>query len=351
MKIFIDDFGTFATAMGIVAAEAGNDVTFRVKTYDYPHLELFLSLLRTGKNRCGKRENDLHLEGIELPEKIRFTDDYFPALSADIIFIAVPSKFLNANSLALLPVLKINSKVVVVLLTKGLDAESKLPCALKLKRDLEYALGFKNFAVLSGYTPAEDLAISNLTKKNYAASVASMNLTAIKKVRQVFRGSRLGIVGTTDVAGVGAAGALKNAYAPGYGILLSLNEPELAWKFLELVHEEMKIFLRHFGADPKTWSSPALKGDFYLSCQGEVNWESRNVAFGKLLATYPAKEKIEEFISKRTVEGYDAMNVLWQIGQNQGFHLPLLYSLYRIAHGGYYLLLTDIVKKLSGKQN
>ena len=347
MKIFIDDFGTFATAVGIVAAETGNKVTFRVKTYDYPHLELYLSLLRVGKNHKGKRENDLRLPGVELPANIQFTDNYDPALLADVIFIAVPSGYLEENVMALLPYLKKNSRCTVVLLTKGIDAKSMLPWALKLKKDLALAAGHHNFAVLSGYTPAKDFAVSKMSRKFYAASVASSNLNAIKKVRSVFRNSQLGIIGTTDIGGIGLGGALKNAYALGYGILIGLNENDLARKYLALAHNEMRLFLDYFGANPKTWSSPAVKGDFYLTCQGEIGWESRNVAFGRLLATYPVKEKILEYVSGHTVEGYDAMRALWDIGQNQNFHLPLLYSLYRIGAGGHHQLLTDIVKKMT----
>lgn len=352
MKVFVDDAGEMGTSAGVVAALAGHEVTLRIRKFSQAQTDLF-------NNLCSgvQRSNYLHLPGIQLPENIRFADAFSPTEKTGAIILAVPTKFLEKAYSEIEPYVTQNPKCTLVLLSKGFAGESGMTWGIKIKNSLTLA-GRHNFAVLSGYTPAKELASAYLTKKYFAASVASRDLNAVKKVRALFKNTHLGIIGTTDIRGVSIAGALKNAYAIGYGILdgkrkfAQTDEEEiylskLSWMYLGLAHKEMKVFLDNIGANSKTWSSPAVKGDFYGTCHGEIAWESRNVAFGKFLSTYPLPEKIPEYLSKDTVEGYESMRTLAAIGEKEGLHLPLLYSVFRIVQGGHHLLLTDIVEKMA----
>ncbi|OGF78796.1 hypothetical protein A2W54_04170 [Candidatus Giovannonibacteria bacterium RIFCSPHIGHO2_02_43_13] len=328
MKVFVDDAGEMGTSAGVVAALAGHEVTLRFRKYSQEQADLFNNL----KNGV-QRSNYLHLPDIELPESIRFADAFAPAEKTNAIILAVPTKFLEKAYSEIEPYIAWNPKCTLVLLSKGFASGSGMSWGVKIKNSLMLA-GRRNFAVLSGYTPAKELASAHLTKKYFAASVASRDLNAIKKVRALFRNTHLGIVGTTDIRGVSIAGALKNAYAVGYGILLGLNENSLAWKYLEIAHKEMKVFLDNVGANPKTWSSPAVRGDFYGTCQGEIAWESRNISFGKFLAAYPSWFEINKHISENMVEGYESLKILWRIAHENKLRAPLLYCIHRICFYG-----------------
>lgn len=333
MRIFVVDAGAFGTAMAAVLAKSGrHDVSLLIQNIDYDHLEMYLYLLRTRKNRWGLRENNLYLPGVTLPENIHFTDSFEGAATADVIFLTVPSKYLQRTYGVIRNYLVDNKKTILVLCTKGFKIPEGIPCGMYIQKDLKK--NFKNnyFAVISGYTPAGMIAADEW--KSFAVSVASSNIGVIGKVRQLFLGTNIGTIGTTDVAGVSLGGAVKNAYAVGYGLLLGLSQEKSASEFLVRAHKEMKVFIKHFKAREETWESPAVKGDFYLSCVGELCWESRNVSFGKFLATYPGPSAVKKFLSRSTVEGFESLNILWGIAHQNGLSAPLLYCIHNIVEYG-----------------
>ncbi len=329
MKISVVDAGAMGTSIAIILAKAGHDVILTIQPFDYPHIELFSELYRTGKNRFGKRENHLGLRGIELPANMDFTDNFKFENNPNAIFMAVPTKFLLPVYQKIREYVLIHPKCTLVLLSKGLD-ENSISWSVRIKNDMTLC-GRKNFAVLYGYTPASELAVSDLTWKTFAASLASRDLNAIKKIRKVFSGTQLGIVGTTDIRGTGIGSALTKAYAIGYGLLLGLSQDSSAFPFLEKAHNEMKVFLDNAGASPKTLQSPAVRGDFYGTCQGEIAWESRNVAFGKFLAKYPSAFEAIKYVSENTVEGYEALKTFHQIAHENKLRAPILYAIHRVC--------------------
>lgn len=347
MKVSIIDAGEMGTAMAVQLAIAGHDVTLMIQPYDYAHLELLLCLQRIYTNHKGKRENDLHLGGIELPENIKFTDDFECVRNSDAVFLAVPSRFLFSVYLKIREQLATSKKTTLVLLSKGSDIKSGQAWGLRLAEDLLKENDSQNFVVLTGYTPAHYFANAHRTLFSYAASAASHDMNAIKKIYRLFKKTRLGIIGTKDLVGVSWGGLLKNSYAIGYGLLNGCGGGEYAHKYLELAHLEMKCFLEYFGAAERSWDSPAVKGDFYLTSQGQIDWKSRNVAFGEFLSKYQKFSDINIYVDKHTVEGYEAMNALWKIALDAKLHTEILFSIHSIAcYGASPCILLDLVKAI-----
>jgi glycerol-3-phosphate dehydrogenase (NAD(P)+) len=343
MKISVIDAGEMGTAMAVLLANAGHDVTLMIQSFDYPHKEMLCYLKRLGTNRRGRRENDLHLPGIYLPLNLKFSDSFDCVDESEFVFLAVPSQYLLASYIRILEKLAKNKKCTLVLLSKGLDEQSNRPWGMRIQSDLRIS---NNFIMLAGYTPAHCIADSHLTLFSYAASVASVNLNAIKKIRKLFLGTRLGLVGTSDVVGVSWGGLLKNTYAIGYGVINGSIESALTQKYLNNAHFEMKVFLDYFGASTKTWSSPAVKGDFYLTSQGQIDWKSRNVAFGEFLSKFPKDMEINAYTQKYTVEGYEALLVLWAISQHRSLHAPILCAIHSIiCFGASPGIVADLMKR------
>lgn len=330
MKILVDDAGEFGTALAVILARAGHGVTLRIPTFDQPHLKMLLSLQRTGKNAKGKRENNLHFQGVDLPQNMDFTDSLDAVLTSDVVLLARPSKHIYDSFLAICERLKQNPQATLVLLGKGFDNKSLLPLGVEM-HNYSRARGIDNFAVISGPTPALELVDPSRTS---VASVASENRNVIKKLKNIFRGSGLGLVGTRDVIGVSWGGCLKNAYAIGYGILGGFVAKERRRNYLDIALQEMKVFLDDAGANPKTIKSPAVKGDFRMTSEGTVRWKSRNVRFGEFLAEYHKKDKIDDYVSSNTVEGYEAMKALYRIADSKKLGVPLLYGIHSICEFG-----------------
>lgn len=330
MKVFICDAGAFGTAMAVILARAGHKVTLLIQPYDQRHIDMFYNI-KYGAQLC----NYLHLPNVELPKPdVEVTDNFDGVKNVDVVFLGVPSQFVWNAFLKIKYWLLGNSKMTLVLLTKGLDDYGALPFGIKMRNRLKLE-GHNNFAILSGPTPAQALVDPYRT---FVASVASENISVIQKVRRLFwkvdKQTNLATVGTTDLVGVSWGGALKNAYAIKYGMLMGTGKNDLAWEYVnKLGLPEMKLFLDCAGARPKTLYSPAVEGDFRLTCQGYVNWESRNVAFGKFLAKRPTKEEIKNYLSKNTVEGYESALTLWKIARAQNLKTPFLDQIYFACTG------------------
>ncbi|OGF63219.1 hypothetical protein A2926_03810 [Candidatus Giovannonibacteria bacterium RIFCSPLOWO2_01_FULL_44_40] len=319
-RVFMCDAGEFGTAMAIVAASAGNDVTLLIQPYDQGQEDLIYNL-RNGTQQT----NYLHLPGVMLP-RMEFTDNFEAAKSADVICLAVPTKYIGQAFLKIKECLEINPKAILVLLSKGFDSFGDVPWGVMLYNNSEF-FGYKNFAVMSGPTFAREIV------KPYQAhfiSCASKNIGVIKKLKALFKNSDLHLVGTTDLIGVSLGGCLKNACAPGYGLLEKLASPEAAFEYIWLALDEMKTFLNSAGANPKTLHSPAVERDFYVTCRGE----SRNKKFGHELAKYLSRDAIEAYTKSNTIEGYESIKTLWRIAQKNSLDTPFLHSIHAICEYG-----------------
>lgn len=350
-KILVDDAGEFGTAMAVILARAGHEVTLRVPTFDTPHREMLLCLQRTGKNAKGKRENNLHFKGVELPQNMDFTEGLEVVLTSDVVLLARPTKHIYHSFFAICERLKRNPGATLVLLSKGFANRSLLPLGVEMHNYLR-AMGLNNFAVISGPTPALELVDPYRTS---VASVASEDRNVIKRLKKMCRGSGLCLVGTKDVVGVSWGGCLKNTYAIGYGILGGFVARErkkredkifptnvtryqgllsTAGNYLDIALQEMKVLLNDAGAKLGTVKSPAVEGDFRMTAEGTVRWKSRNVRFGELLAAYHKKDEIDDYVSSKTVEGYEAMKALFEIADAKELDTPLLYGIHSICEFG-----------------
>ena len=349
MKIFVDDAGEFGTAIAVILARAGHEVTLRIPTFDYPHVEMLRSLQQTGKNAKGKRENDLYFEGVELPQNMDFADGLEAIVTSDVVLLSRPSKYIYESFIAICERLKQTPGITLVLLAKGFAHKSLLPLGVEMDHYLR-AAGLNNFAVISGPTPALELVDPDRT---FVASAASEDRNVTKKLKKMCQGSGLYLVETKDIVGVSWGGCLKNSYAIGYGILgglaaqarkkkedtnFSVSATQylfcIGWHYLDVALQEMKVFLADAGAKPRTINSPAVKGDFRMTCEGTVRWKSRNVRFGEFLAEYHKKADIDDYVSNNTVEGYEAMKALYHVAQSKELDAPLLYGIHSICEFG-----------------
>src|SRR3989344_2976314 len=322
MKVFVCDAGEFGTAMACVTSRAGNEVALLIQPYAQNQKDLFYNL-RNGTQQT----NYLLLPGVMLP-RMYFTDNFEAAKSADVICLAVPTKYIGQAFLKIKECLEVNSKAILVLLSKGFDSFGDVPWGVKLHNNLKLS-GHKNFAVISGPTFAKEI-IRPYTA--HFVSCASKNIGAIKKLKALFKSSGLHLTGTTDLTGVSWGGPLKNAYAIGYGLTFKLIDERAAFDYIWLALNEMKAFLDFAGARPKMLHSPAVERDFYVTSRGN----SRNRKFGEFLAEYQSKEKIKEHVenSANTVEGYESMKTLWKIANENKLDVPLLYGVHSICEYG-----------------
>lgn len=322
MKIFVVDGGTFGTAFAIMLGRAKkHEVTLLIRPYSQAQKDLYYNL-RAGTQKT----NYLYLPDVEIPENVLFTDNFEAAVDADVILLAVPSKHIWEPFSNVTDCIEKNRKMIIALLSKGVRPRSNQPLGLDLENHLNTGFHeFHNFAAISGPTFAKDLVVSG---KSHVAAVASHNLSVIKKLKEMVKGTGLELEGMTDLLGVSWGGCAKNTYALGHGICDGLGySQEMLDKYLELAFGEMRAFLEVVGVKSKTISGPAVKEDFYMTAQGE----SRNRVFGEFVAEYHSIEEIEAEADKRTVEGFEAMKAIWKIAHENKLFAPLLYGIHSVA--------------------
>jgi len=171
---------------------------------------------------------------------------------ADFIFLCVPSWAIKEIASDIRNILK--RGVVVVSLAKGIEAETQKT----VDEILEEILPKTHFALLSGPMIAEELSVG----KEGVGVVGAKDEKTFDKVKKLFKNTNLGVEYANDVRGVALAGALKNIYAIGLGIIdvLGLGENFKGW-FIEEAVKEMSEIIGILGGKKETAYTAAGLGD------------------------------------------------------------------------------------------
>ncbi len=213
-------------------------------------------------------ENLISLPGIILANNITYASDDDHLYDAQIIFLAVPTKFVKKAC----EYVK-NPAVPVVLCSKGFDLENK-----RLLSDLAEDHLSNEVFVLSGPSFAAEISRNlpakvNLAGKDFKKSIELSENLSSKNFK---------IEPIEDMIGLQIAGSLKNVLAIGCGVLHGKNLGHSAVvRFMVEGIQEMTKIAESFGGCAKTFTKIGALGDVILTCS---SLQSRNMSFGKFLA-------------------------------------------------------------------
>ncbi|MGB0258958.1 MAG: 2-dehydropantoate 2-reductase N-terminal domain-containing protein, partial [Coraliomargarita sp.] len=139
MKVFVIGNGGWGTALGMVLAGNGNQVTIWG-----PFEEELSGIRETG-------ENTTYLPGVKIPSVIQWTADPSEIGDADLVVVVTPSRFYRSSLETFKP--HLSESALLVSATKGLD-EATHQRMSEVAKDV---LG-KDIAILSGPSHAEEVA-------------------------------------------------------------------------------------------------------------------------------------------------------------------------------------------------
>ncbi len=165
--------------------------------------EIFQELRKT-------RRNSVFLPGFSFANDIRDT-----AAWAEVLFIAVPSRFCRLVFSAIAPALSVSQAVVS--LTKGIE-EGTLKRMTEIMSEIFRRRGRPTLAVLSGPSFAREVAEKHPT----AVVIASSDGGCAGEVQRLISNIHFRAYNSDDVIGVELAGAVKNVIAVAAGISDSL---------------------------------------------------------------------------------------------------------------------------------
>ena len=311
-RIAVIGAGGWGTALSLTLARLGHAV--RLWAYEAEVAETIRA----------RRENELFLPGISLPESVAATNDLGAALDgAEIVVTAMPTHVCRALYEQMLP--HLHPGMTLVSATKGLETER----LLRMSEVIGDVVGPKfppRLAVLSGPSFAREVACGQPT----AIVAASKDKLTARLVQKEFSSPSLRLYTSGDVAGVELGGAVKNVIAIAAGAVEGLGlgaNPRAALITRGLA--EMTRLACACGAQRKTLAGLAGMGDLVLTCTGAL---SRNHQVGIELAK---GRKLAEIIgSMRTVaEGVKTTRATVALAARHGVEMPISRQVHRILEG------------------
>ena len=269
-----------------------------------------------------KRMNEKYIPNFKISDTIKITTSVKECIEGkDLLIIAIPAAFVDSLCREMAPYIDNNH---IIIATKGIEQKT----GLFMNEIVEKYLDTNNIGVISGPTFAIDL----ISKMPAGLTIASKNNDTIELAKKVFSNDYIKLRETNDIIGVEICGSIKNVIALSTGMLdgLKANESTKAMLITEALHD-METILDAFGCNKRTVLSYAGIGDLLLT---STSTKSRNFSLGKLIGEDPSREKVKEYLSNTTVEGYYTLESIYQLLQDKNVNIPIIDQIYEIAVKG-----------------
>lgn len=295
----------FGTALAVMLATNGHEVAAWSK-----YQEEIDTIIKD-------REHKKLLPGVKIPESVKYTTDPSCVSGADIIIVAIPSKFVRDAVSRVAPY--VSSKSVILNVGKGLEENTYK----RLSQVISEELPENPIVVMAGPCHAEELGRGVPT----TVVMASEWGDKAEYIQEMLMNPNFRIYVNDDVIGCEIAPALKNPIALACGIVegLGLGDNTLAALITRGLTEITRLGVA-VGAKWETFTGLAGVGDLIVTC---TSVHSRNHRAGLLIGQGMG---IEEAIEKvGTVEGYGCCKIAYSLAKKENVQMPIVDQLYRIC--------------------
>ncbi len=307
-KILVIGGGSWGTAFANYLAVVGKNIKIWIREKEVQES------IKT------KGENPIFLPGVKLSPQLMPVSDMIPeARAADILVLAVPSKFIRHTFQELKG--NIQDKIIVNL-SKGFEYIS-LKTISQLAHEVMGSQTTEQWITISGPSFARELAYNHPT----AVVASSKNEKILTKIQSDFSSDILRIYRTNDLAGIEVAGSMKNIMAiasgivRGYGYGYNTTASMVTRAVVEISRFGVKL-----GAKQETFWGLAGIGDLMLTCFGPL---SRNFQLGERIAKGETLEQIEKS-SAMIAEGVETTKAVKQLADKLGIEMPITNQVYEI---------------------
>ena len=306
-RIGVIGAGSWGTALALVAARAGRDVTLWAR--DESH----------AAQMAGERENARYLPDVRLPDAITPTSEREALCDADAVMLVVPAQTFREVAAAFASVLP--QGIPIVICAKGIEHKT----GYLMSEVLADALPGHRIAVLSGPTFAKEVAKGLPT----AVTLACEQIAVAMELTRCLAAPFFRPYASGDVIGVEIAGAMKNVIAIACGVTLGrgLGENARASLITRGLAEMQRLVVAKGGMSPTLMGLSGV-GDLTLSCSTE---QSRNFAFGVMIGRgMPVAEaKARPDI---VVEGVQTARAVPDLARSLGIEMPICEAVARVLH-------------------
>jgi len=272
--------GGWGTALAILLARPERKIP--LWGHDPIHVE---DMVREGINAK-------YLSGVQLPSVIKPTADLSLAAQSEILFLAIPSRYLDTITSQLVELCG-DRKPVLVSCTKGIEQDR----GLLMSEVIRDRFSKSTIAVLSGPNLAGEIARGIPA----AGVIGSADTQALTAVQALFAGTSFRAYTSGDIRGIQLGGALKNIFAIAAGVSdgLGLGENARAGLVTRSLTEMTRLGMA-MGGGRETFGGLSGIGDLMVTC---FSPSSRNHQVGFRLGQGESLESITTSMGSMVAEG------------------------------------------------
>ena len=305
--------------IGVLGAGAWGTTIAKILSDKNSNVLLWAKENQVKKNIEKTRINKTYLDKVKLVKSLRVTNRLEELKELDILFIVVPTQYIQSTLKPLKKIIKKNC--ILVNCAKGIDIKS----TSLISEVINKILPSNKLAIMSGPNFALEIALGKPT----ASLIATQKLSDAKFIANLISSKTFRPYLSNDIIGAQICGAMKNIYAIGCGIIVGKNFGENAVaSVISRSFAEIKSVGKKLGAQPETLSGLSGLGDLFLTCSSK---KSRNFSLGFDLAK---GKKLENILrSKKTIaEGAYTVRAIKKLGVKLKLSLPLNDAIYKILY-------------------
>ena len=296
--------GSFGTALAILLANKGNDVSIYDRDIDV------VNDINSGKN-------DKYIKGLKIPKNVIAYNDEDAALNGcEYVVLAVPSHVIRVVSNSLKG--KIPESVPVICIAKGIEEGTNKTLAEVIEEELSNPV-----VILSGPSHAEEVAFGIPT----TVLTTSHDMKYAEEVQDLFMTTEFRVYTNDDIIGVEIGGAVKNVIALASGVCdgIGYGDNTKAALMTRGIAELTRLG-EALGGKPETFSGLTGVGDLIVTC---TSVHSRNRKAGYLMGKgMTAEEAMKEV--KMVVEGVYSAKAALGLAKKCNVAVPIVEAVNRV---------------------
>lgn len=306
--------GSFGTALAVVLARAGNEVSLWARESEIAY----------GINN--HHRNPSYISDVTLPDAVEcFTDLEECVPGRDMIVFATPSHAVREMAEKVKP--HLGGEEMIVNVAKGIENDTFMTMSQVLSEVLEEVIVEDHIGVLSGPSHAEE--VSKFKPTTVVATSFSKRTARI--IQETFMTPMFRIYVNHDITGVEIGGSVKNIMAIAAGIIdgASLGDNAKAAVITRGLHEMKRLGMK-LGASQDTFSGLTGMGDLVVTCTSE---HSRNRYVGYNIGK---GKSIDEIISgmNMVAEGIKTTRSVYDWSRKLNVEMPITAAIHKVLFEG-----------------